>query len=53
MASQPTLLVHRLYQMLPLNNKRTTGSLAPPILYVAKKLQLKDRRLPISAEPKI
>jgi len=35
--------------MLPHNHKRTTSSLAPPIFYVAKKWQLKDRRLSISA----
>ncbi len=43
---EPTLLVHCLYQMSPLNHKRTTSSLAPPIFYAAKKWQLKDRRLP-------
>ncbi len=31
-----TLLVHCLHYMLPLNCKRTTSSLAPPIIYVAK-----------------
>ncbi len=31
------LLVHCLYQMLALNHKRTTSSLAPPIFYAAKK----------------
>ena len=41
------LLVHCLYQMSPLNHKRTTGSLAPPISYVAKKWQFKNRRCPI------
>ncbi len=35
------LLVNCLYQMLPLNNERTTSSLAPPIFYVAKKLAIK------------
>ena len=44
---EPTLLVHCLYHMSPLNHKRTTSSLAPPICYVAKILQLKDRRFPI------
>jgi len=44
---EPTLLVHCLYQLLPLNHKRTTSSLAPPIFYVAKNRQLKDRMLPI------
>jgi len=34
--------------MSPLNHKRTTISLAPPIFYAVKKWQLKDRRLPIS-----
>jgi hypothetical protein len=43
---EPTLLVHCLYQMMPLNHKRTTSSLAPPTFYVAKNWQLKDRRLP-------
>ncbi len=33
---KPTLLVHCLYKMSPLNCKRTTSSLAPPTLYVAK-----------------
>jgi len=33
--------------MSPLNHKRTTSSLAPPIFYVAKKWHLKDRGLPI------
>jgi hypothetical protein len=28
-------------EMSPLNNKRTTSSLAPPIFYVAKKLAIK------------
>ena len=36
--------------MLPLNHKRTTSSLAPPIFYVVKNLQLKDRRLPIARQ---
>jgi hypothetical protein len=44
---KPALLVHCLNQMPPLNHKRTKSSLAPPISYVAKKWQLKDRRLPI------
>ncbi len=35
---KPTLLVHCLYQMLPLNHKKTTSSLAPPIICVAKKI---------------
>jgi len=30
--------------MSPLNNKRTTSSLEPPIFYVAKIWQQKDRR---------
>jgi len=34
----------------PLNHKRTTSSLAPPIFYVAKNWQLKDRRFPIGIE---
>jgi len=33
--------------MLPLSQKRTTSYLAPPLFYVAKKWQLKDRRFPI------
>jgi hypothetical protein len=33
--------------MLPLNHKRTTSSLAPPIFYVAKISAIKNRRLPI------
>ncbi len=33
--------------MLPLNHKRTTSSLAPPIVYVTKNWHLKDRRLTI------
>ncbi len=32
---------HCLYQMLPLNHKWTTGSLAPPIFYLAKRLSIK------------
>ncbi len=40
-------LVHCLYLMSPLNHKRTTSSLAPPIFYVAKKLQKKDKGFPI------
>ncbi len=35
---EPTLLVQFLYQMSPLNHKRTTRSLAPPIFCVAKKI---------------
>jgi len=31
--------------MSPLNHKRTTSSLAPPIFYVAKNVQLKDTPL--------
>jgi len=34
---EPTLLVHCLYWMLPLNHKRTTSSLVPPIIFVANK----------------
>jgi len=37
---EPTLLVHCLYKMLPLNHKGTTSSLAQPIVYLAKKLAL-------------
>ncbi len=33
--------------MSSLNRKRTTSSLKPPIVYVAKNRQLKDRRFPI------
>jgi hypothetical protein len=33
---EPTLLVPCLYWMSPLNHKRTTSSLAPPIIYVVK-----------------
>jgi len=36
--------------MLPLNHKRTTSSLAPPIFYLAKNHQLKDRRFPIKKD---
>ncbi len=43
---EPTLLVHCLYQMSPLNHKRTTSSLAPPIFYVAKKLSIKRWKAP-------
>jgi hypothetical protein len=35
-----TLLVHCLYKMSTLNYKRTTSSLAPPIIYVAKNLAI-------------
>jgi len=38
---EPTLLAHCLYYMSPLNYKRTTSSLAPPIICVAKKLAIK------------
>jgi len=38
--------------MSPLNHKRTTSSVAPPIICVAKKWQLKDRRLPINNQRK-
>ncbi len=37
--------------MSPLNHKSFTSSLAPPIFYVAKNEQLKDRRFPISTDP--
>ncbi len=40
-----TLLVHCLFQMLPLNHKRTTSSLAPPF-FVAKKLAIKRQKAP-------
>ena len=40
----PTLLVHCLYQMLPLNHKRTTSSLEPPIFYVAKYSAIKRQK---------
>ncbi len=33
---EPNLLVKCLFQMSPLNHKRATISLAPPIFYVAK-----------------
>ncbi len=35
--------------MLPLNHKRTTSTLAPPIFYVAKNRQLKDKSFTYSA----
>ncbi len=35
---KPTLFLQCLYKMSPLNHKRTTSSLAPPIFYVAKKI---------------
>jgi hypothetical protein len=38
---KPTLLVHCLCQMLPLNHKKTTSSLVPPIIRVAKKRTIK------------
>jgi len=38
---EPTLLVHCLYQMSPLNHKRTTSSLVPLIIYVAKNSAIK------------
>jgi len=34
--------------MLPLNHKRATSSLAPPLFCEAKNWQFKDRRFPIS-----
>jgi hypothetical protein len=34
--------------MLPLNHKRNTSSLAPPIFNVAKNLAIKDKRKPIA-----
>jgi hypothetical protein len=39
---EPTLLVHCLYQMSPLNHKRTTSSLAAPIICVAKLISNKN-----------
>jgi len=38
----PTLLVHCLYQMSPLNHIRTTSSLVTPIFYVAKNYAKKE-----------
>jgi len=38
---EPSLLVQCLYLMSPLNHKRTTSSLVPPIICVAKKLAIK------------
>jgi hypothetical protein len=32
--------------MLPLDHKRTTSTLAPPIFYVEKNWHIKDRRFP-------
>jgi len=43
---EPTLLVHCLYYMPPLNHKRTTSSLAPQISCVAKKLAIKRLKAP-------
>ncbi len=43
-------LVQFLYQMLPLNHKKTTSFLAPPIFYVAKHQQLKERRIPLTTK---
>ncbi len=43
---EPTLSIHCLYQMWPLNHKRTTSSLAPPIFYVAKKYAIKRQKVP-------
>ncbi len=43
---EATLLVHCLYQMSPLNHRRTTSSLAPPIFYVAKKSAIKRQKDP-------
>jgi hypothetical protein len=44
--SELFLLVHCLYQMLPLTHKRITSSLAPPLFYVAKKLAIKRLKVP-------
>jgi len=41
---KPALLVHCLYQMSPLSHKR------PPLFYVEKNWQLKDRRFPIGCK---
>jgi len=38
---EPILLVHCFYKMSPLNHKRTTSSLVPPIFYVMKNLAKK------------
>ncbi len=36
-----TILVHCLYKMWPLDHKRTTSSLVPPMFYVAKNCAIK------------
>ena len=46
MASLPTLSIHCLYQMLPLNHKRTTSSLVPPLFYLAKNSAIKRQKVP-------
>ncbi len=43
-----TLLVHCLYQMSPLNHKRTTSSIAPSVFNVVKNWHLKDWRFAIT-----
>ncbi len=43
---QPSLLVYCLYEMLPLDNKRTTSSSAPPLFYVTKNLAIKRWKVP-------
>ncbi len=43
---EPTLLVHCLYQMSPLNQKRTTSTLAPPISYLMKHLAINTWKFP-------
>jgi hypothetical protein len=43
---KPTLLVHCLYEMLPLNHKRATSSLAPPPYILCNKKFGDKKRFP-------
>jgi len=45
---EPTLFVYVLYQMSPLNYKRTSKSLAPFRCYLGKKLAIKREKAPHS-----
>jgi len=44
---KPTLILHCLYQMSPLNHKRTSSSLPLPTYFKLQIMQLKDKRIPI------
>jgi len=44
---EPTLLVHCLYYMSPLNPKKTASFLMLPLFYVAKKSVIKRKKFPL------